>query len=486
MLNRRRLLGGLAAAVAIAFDPVRRSWHSSASAATCNSFAGVPVLTGSLHLDLATRDGASRDQGNLVQHVPCAVLRPGNAEDIRRMVEFCRAHGISVAARGQHHTMFGQGLVAGLIIEMKPLATIHSIGNGVADVDAGVVWADLILAAYAKGWMFPALTAFHGLSVGGTLSMGGISGGTEAGAIVDHALGLDVVTGTAHVEHCTMQQKPDLFEAALAGLGQCGIITRAQLEVVPAKALARTYLLHYLNVQQMFRDLDILVRRGEHDLVFVLWLPNGGVLVPQINAVKFYDLTSLPNDGFQMRGLSVPALLVPHTDLPYLVFAAQIDAQVLALDLAMSWSKLVKPWFDVWVPGNSVQSYVSSILPQLTLDDIGLGGFALMFPHRRSRFTRPFFRVPDDDGSGFVHLFGILTASLTPSPPPAFVPTMLARNRRYYDQVAALGGTKYPHCAIEFTHADWVRQYGASWPAFQLRKQTYDPDGILTPGPGIF
>jgi FAD/FMN-containing dehydrogenase len=31
----------------------------------------------------------------------------------------------------------------------------------------------------------------------------------------------------------------------------------------------------------------------------------------------------------------------------------------------------------------------------------------------------------------------------------------------------------------------WVRQYGDAWASLTALKRRYDPDGILTPGPGI-
>jgi len=48
------------------------------------------------------------------------------------------------------------------------------------------------------------------------------------------------------------------------------------------------------------------------------------------------------------------------------------------------------------------------------------------------------------------------------------------------------GGTRYPIGAVEFDHSDWLLQYGEAWPEFARRKRQFDPDNILTPGPGIF
>ena len=77
------------------------------------------------------------------------------------MVCFCKKYGISVAARGQGHTTFGQGLAkSGLVINMSSLNTIHSISPDRADVDGGVTWKDLVTETVKFGLTPPGLTGY--------------------------------------------------------------------------------------------------------------------------------------------------------------------------------------------------------------------------------------------------------------------------------------------------------------------------------------
>jgi cytokinin dehydrogenase len=46
----------------------------------------VPTLDGSLHVDLDTRRRHAVDAGRISTALPVAVLRPGSAEDVSRMV----------------------------------------------------------------------------------------------------------------------------------------------------------------------------------------------------------------------------------------------------------------------------------------------------------------------------------------------------------------------------------------------------------------
>jgi len=489
-LTRRRALGLLGTgsfALVAGFDPIRRRWVADVEASQCPGFADAPPLDGVLLLDTASRDAVRRDKGNIVFATPCAVLRPASVEDIQRMIRYCRRYDIEVATRGQAHTMFGQCLSGGLVIENGSLNTIHSIGPDSADVDAGVRWRDLIQAAYPHGLTPAVITGYTNLSIGGTLSVGGVSGRNYAGAQVDHVRELEVVTGAGYVQRCSERQHRDLFEVMLAGLGQCGVITRATVDLVPAKSMARLYNIDYTDNATFFRDLRTLTKRGELDECYNLWVPFfGGDPAYQIQAVAYFDAAQPPNTLHLMRGLSVPPETVRFRDMMYLEWILSVDVQIDFLQAVAGWNDLIKPWYDVWLPESTVEQYVGEVMSTLTVNDLGPTGFLLLFPLRRSSLTRPFFRMPDASGGDWVYLFDILTASPTPGPDPAYASAMLARNRQLFDRARDAGATRYPIGALEFSTADWAGQYGELWREFEKRKQRYDPDNILSPGSGIF
>jgi FAD/FMN-containing dehydrogenase len=481
--RRTMLTAAVATVVAVGFDPIGGRWVSAEAAASGPSFHNVPPLDGTLHLDSATRHDDARDNGKIIERVPSAVLRPGSATDIAKMIRFCRKLGIRVATRGQAHSTYGQGLVGGLLIDSRSLRTIHSISADSVDVDAGVLWQELLLAAAEHGLTPPVLTRYTGLSVGGTLSVGGIGVSNTHGAQIDLVRELEVVTGEGRMQRCSPHHSRDLFEAMLGGLGQCGVITRARLSLKPAQPMARSYALSYSDNAAFFRDLRTLLSRGELDGVIGLWglQPTGTVC--QLNAVAFFDPAAPPNNEHLLRGLSQPPTSAVATDAGYLDWAQVADRALAQLRLKIDWDELVKPYFAVWLDDRAIEHYVGEIVSGLTAADLGTGGI-ILWPQRRSSLTRPFLRVPT--GSEWVYMFSVLTTSARPGPDPAFAEAMLARNRRWFDRVRDSGGTQYPIGSIAFDHADWAAQYGDLWPEFQRRKRRYDPDNILTPGPGIF
>ena len=482
------LLGPAGMALIVGFDPIGRRWITRADTVDCPNFADVPPLDGELLLDGTSRAAVSMDKGKLVQQTPCAVLRPGSVSDISKMIHYCRRHNLKVSTQGQAHTMHGQSLSPGLVIENASLGQIHSIGPDGAEVDAGVRWKDLIIAAYAQGLTPPVITGYTNLSIGGTLSVGGISARNANGAQVDHVQELEVVTGVGNVRRCSATQHSDLFNATLAGLGQCGVITRVKMNLIPAKPLVRVYTMRYTDNATFFRDLRTLTNRGELDECFNVWFP-GPTGTPhsyEISAAAYYDPSSAPNDAHLMRGLTVPFGEIAVRDVPYLDHVLAFDAAVGMMQQFLGWDYLVKPWYDVFLPESTVEQNVGEVMAGLTLEDVGPLGFVLIFPLRRSKFSRPLFRLPEPDGSDWVYLFDVLTVSGVLGPNPAYGNQMLARNRRWFEAAREVGATRYPIGALEFSKQDWAQHYGPIWNQFQKWKQRFDPDNILSPGSGIF
>src|SRR5262249_32113586 len=153
--------------------------------------------------------------------------------DVARAVSFCRKHGIPVVMRGQGHSTQGQAqALAGLVIDSAPLNAIEQVGVGFAVVQAGVVWHHFLPQVEPPGQRPAVITGYTGLSVGGTISMGGIGPASfRYGAIVDNVIELDVVTGDGVLRSCSLTQNPSLFAAVVGGIGQYGIIVRAKVRL---------------------------------------------------------------------------------------------------------------------------------------------------------------------------------------------------------------------------------------------------------------
>jgi len=59
------------------------------------------------------------------------MLRPSDAQDIAKLVQFANRRGVKVAMRGQGHSFFGQTQVAdGVVIDSSSLNSVHIVKTG--------------------------------------------------------------------------------------------------------------------------------------------------------------------------------------------------------------------------------------------------------------------------------------------------------------------------------------------------------------------
>ncbi|MGQ4349471.1 FAD-binding protein [Streptomyces sp. SAS_275] len=483
--SRRTALHGLAAAGAavIGFDPFTRSW---AATDTGRPLARLPRLDGSVRTDDASLASASDDFGHIVHRRPLAVLRPGSVRDIVAMVRFCNQHKLSVAPRGQGHATQGQAQVdGGLVIETSPLADIGPVrrGSKAVTVGAGAKWSDVVKATLAHGLTPPTFTDYLELSVGGTLSVGGVGGQThQQGAQVDNVRELQVVTGAGDLVRCSPTERRDLFLAVLGGLGQCAIIVGATLRLVPAPRAVRHYLLPYTDLRTFLDDQRLLVQEGRFDYVEGQVTPDadGAFNGYLIEAVAYGPpVGPAPDDTVLLRGLRHDPAGVQTSDLPYYDFLDRLAASVAALKEAGLWA-FAHPWLNLWLPGRSAATLTASLLEDLTPADLG-PGVVLLYPVLRKNLHTPLLRTPDDP---VPYLLAVLRTT-----PPDDTPTvdrLLAANRAAYETVHAAGGTHYPVGSVPFGTADWREHFGPEWRRLATARHTYDPRGVLVPGQGVF
>jgi cytokinin dehydrogenase len=475
-----KVLGG--AAVIVGYSRDANAWVTGGHG-SCDH---VPHLDGVLLTDDASRAAKGTDLGNIVFNTPKAVLRPASIDDVAKMVKFCAERDIVVAARGQGHATHGQAQAkAGLVIDMSSMQEIHQIGPGYALVDGGCTWR-MLLESALPAQTPPVLTGFIGLSIGGTLSMGGISGmAYDKGVQVQHVLELTVVTGKGKVEVCSEHKNRKLFDHVLAGQGQCGIIVRARVKLVPAKARALDSTMRYDDVSQFQADMRTLVYRKELDMVWGQAFPDPvtGVWFYQLNITSFYDAPHTPDTAHLTRGLSYVPGSLTTSDGAYLDYQLRVDGFIAFLRSINLFDNVMHPWYDVFMPDSTLAGYVDGVMTGLQPDDVGQFGFVLFFPLLTSTITRPLFRLPDEE---LVYLFDILTARDAPGYDADFAANKRARNNAWFDLARSLGGTRYPIGTLDFTPGDWRRHYGSEWHAFKHAKEEFDPRNILTPGPGIF
>jgi cytokinin dehydrogenase len=487
-LSRRRLFVGSAATLLVGgFDPVTRLWTSVAQA-DCDDRdrrrVRIPRLDGELVFDAASLATGAQDFGYVVSNTPWAVLRPASYRDVVAMVRFANRYDLQIAMRGQAHSTLGQAQVAGgIVIDSRTLDAIHEIGPGGAVVDAGVVWRDLLLETTSVGLTPRVMTDYLGLSIGGVLSVGGVGGAAhKVGLVVDQCLELTVVTGEGELEVCSATRNATLFRSVLGGLGQFAIIVGAKIRLQPAFQLARLYQMTFFDLATFSTAMRTMVADERFDFNEALAVPAGpgGSFVFILQALKWFNPGSPPNDAALLAGLPATPVPVEIQDLPYTAWCLRVDQNVAGWQAAGVWTT-PHPWFDMFLPDNQVNTVVGNALAGLSPADLG-AGVVILYAFKRSRLTRPMVRMPPGGGD-IIWLFDILRFGATT---PALAEAAIVSNRTLHNIGVAAGGKRYPISAVRVNPSDWIAHYGGSYPAVLHAKCEYDPRNVLTPGQRIF
>ena len=478
-LSRRafchRLAGGAGALIA-GFDPETRSW---ASDRTGGPLIDLPRLDGALVYDAAVLDEVSQDNGRIVRRRPLAVLRPGSAGDIVRMVRYANTHRIRVALRGQGHSSFGQAQVeAGIVIDARPLRKILGVTDAEIDVEAGATWDEVLAATLARERTPPVLPDTQVITVGGTLSVGGTGNASHRfGAIVDHVRELEVVTGNGRRLVCSDTRNRELFEMALAGLGQCALIVRARLRLAEAPSEVALVDYEYSDLDAFLADQRAAAADGMFDHL-------GGRVTTRPGGAPLFRLTA-----GTFRGARFPESDRPDTlrgvrgaerRMPYLEYLHRTLAIIERGKASGAW----------WWPSPSVMFFVAdtdarafvtdALADPTTLEGTELfGGFAFLACPTRA-FIRPLLPFPTQPLA--------FQAWIIRRVPAERVPTVLDANLRLWQRVRAKGGTRYAgYGAVSFTPRRWAAHYGTkTWARLTTAKRAFDPANVLTPGPGMF
>jgi len=380
--------------------------------------------------------------------------------------------------RGQGHCLYGQSQVdGGIVIDSSTLSAIGLHGSDALDAQPGALWGDVAKAALEQSRTPPVLPDAMMLTVGGTLSVGGMGETSyRLGAQVDHALELDVVTGTGEFVTCSHERSTELFHMVLAGLGQCAIIVRARLRLTQAPQYVAIRTLVYDDIDVFLADQARLTTINDVHLL-------NGRLSPEQDGRWRFALTAGtfvtdPDEGTRrpswLAGLRQRSEVAPVTTS----YWDYLNRRTASVNVSKT-KKNPNPSLVVTLPGSSVHSFLTHVLSNPEAS-VGIWFFEVS-PKITTRFTQPLAKMPAGDLSYELRMQRKASAENAPDHR-----AMLAANQALLPLLLAAGKV-YPPFAPILSHEQWQEHYGKEvWARFAAAKKRFDPNNILTPGAGIF
>lgn len=163
----------------------------------------------------------------MIDRRPAVIVRPVDADDVRRAVVFARENHIPVSVKGGGHNVAGSAVGAGgLMLDCSSMraARIDAVRQ-VAQVEAGALLADLDGATQVYGLATPlgvvSVTGVGGLTLGG--GIGWLSG--RHGLACDNLISAEIVTSEGDLLTASPDEHADLYWAIRGGGGNFGVVT---------------------------------------------------------------------------------------------------------------------------------------------------------------------------------------------------------------------------------------------------------------------
>jgi hypothetical protein len=180
---------------------------------------------------------------------PAMVVMPSISADVASAVSFARAHNLSIAAQGGGHGHPHPANDA-LLVNFANMARVHitpvaaasdssgrSGAAGMARVEAGAKWRDVIAAAHPHG--LAPLNGFAGtVGVSGYTLGGGIGWLVrQYGAAAGSLRSAELVIADGRLLQVNDQNHADLFWGLRGGGGNFGIVTSFEFDLYPVKEI---------------------------------------------------------------------------------------------------------------------------------------------------------------------------------------------------------------------------------------------------------
>jgi FAD/FMN-containing dehydrogenase len=402
---------------------------------------------------------------------------------VAKTIRWAGQRGLKFAARGNGHSTFGRSQVEhGIVADMTRLRDIGAVEGDRIVVGAGAKWSEVLGVTLAHGMTPPVLTDYLELSVGGTLAVGGVGGTTSAfGVQADNVIEIEVVTGTGETIACSAANRPNLFDAVRAGLGQIGVVTQATLTLVPAPESVRRFLLAYPDLGTMLADARALAGDERFNAVQgAIRATPGNSLDFRLDVARYFD-GEPPDDSELLAGLSDDAGRREPTTIGYRDYLYRLAPLEAAMRANGQWY-FPHPWLTTFIGDRRVESVVNAELAALNPPvDFGSLGQIVLSPIRTSAISSPLFRMPSDKLSYTFNLVRIPAADDRRA-----ARRLVEANKATYRRIKAAGGTLYPVSALPLSRRRWRDHLGPAFAQLEAAKRRFDPENTLTPGYEVF
>jgi FAD/FMN-containing dehydrogenase len=410
------------------------------------------------------------DFGEVERCCPRAVVDATCVDDVVHVLRVSRACGAPVIARGAGHSLAGQTLREGAIVlrNYSDLADCVLLPDGSVDVSGRTTWRALEAFLNARGRTAPVLTDFLGLTIGGTLAVGGYGvRSVKTGAQVDHVQRMLLVLPDGSQRWA--EPGDELFRFGLATLGAVGIIERVVLRTMPCLPVTRIV----ITTAPSWRALGGILPTLVDEPLDAFWAAEVRVGSRQpIIVHRAVDLPEHEARGPLPQWLAGGARSIDVVDHPG-------DSSRRRMEMLASLADRRKLWADVLVDAaglDAAMAELDTIRAEGVLANADLIIYLVSVRAGVGSEELPF--APHSGGLGPLR-FGI---GIYCFPRADQVATIRPPLQQWAANALAAGARPYRYGCIEVSAERSACLYGAAWERLRELRGELDPQELFNPG----
>jgi FAD-linked oxidoreductase len=212
---------------------------------------------------------------------PARVERPDSVEAAVGVVARARADGLRVKPVGSGHSFTDVAVTDGVQVRLDRLTGVLrcDAATGLVTVAAGTPLHQLNAELEQRGLSMSNLGDIDRQTISGAIATGTHGTGARLGGLATQVRGLELVLADGSVASCSASDQPDLFSAAVVGLGAFGLVTAVMLQCEPVFRL--TAVEAPMPLADVLDDFDGLADGNQHFEFY--WFPHTDVALTKRN-----------------------------------------------------------------------------------------------------------------------------------------------------------------------------------------------------------
>ncbi|KAI1280777.1 L-gulonolactone oxidase [Halotydeus destructor] len=212
---------------------------------------------------------------------------PRNVEELREILLLAKSNGKKVRVVGRGHSPSDLPFTNDYLISLEYFNTILEVNEekSLVKVEAGITISQLNSHLDRHGLALSVLGSVSDLTLAGIISTATHGSGIKYRVNAAYVTELELLTSSGDLVKCSREEKPEVFNSALCGLGAIGVLVSATIQCEPAFNLHEHVIPATLD--EVLEDLDEHLAASEHFRFY--WVPHTN-LVAISHASRVYDI----------------------------------------------------------------------------------------------------------------------------------------------------------------------------------------------------